>query len=101
MFSEIHRSHAAEADNLLEAVLADALRFVSLLVKFPNLVRTESRKELQDLLAKDVRKVIITTIHKFAEAGGMLNDRGNIIVMVDEAHRTQEGGLGRKMIHRS
>ena len=63
----------------------------------PNLVRTESRRELQDLLAKDVRKVIITTIHKFAEADGMLNDRGNIIVMVDEAHRTQEGDLGRKM----
>jgi type I restriction enzyme, R subunit len=63
----------------------------------PNLVRTESRRELQELLAKDVRKVIITTIHKFAEADGILNDRGNIIVMVDEAHRTQEGDLGRKM----
>ena len=63
----------------------------------PNLVRTESRRELQDLLARDVRKVIITTIHKFAEADGILNDRGNIIVMVDEAHRTQEGDLGRKM----
>ena len=54
-------------------------------------------KELQELLAKDVRKVIITTIHKFAEAAGVLNDRSNIIVMVDEAHRTQEGDLGRKM----
>jgi type I restriction enzyme, R subunit len=65
--------------------------------EMPNLVRTESRRELQELLAKDVRKVIITTIHKFAEADGILNDRGNIIVMVDEAHRTQEGDLGRKM----
>jgi type I restriction enzyme R subunit len=63
----------------------------------PNMVRTESRKELADLLAKDVRKVVITTIHKFAEADGVLNDRGNIIVLVDEAHRTQEGDLGRKM----
>ena len=62
-----------------------------------NLVRAESRKELEDLLGKDVRKVIITTIHKFAEADGVLNDRKNIIVMVDEAHRTQEGDLGRKM----
>ena len=62
-----------------------------------NLVRTDSRKELSDLLAKDVRKVVITTIHKFAEAEGVLNDRDNIIVMVDEAHRTQEGDLGRKM----
>ena len=63
----------------------------------PNLVRTESRKELQELLAKDARKVVITTIHKFAEAEGVLNERDNIIVMVDEAHRTQEGDLGRKM----
>ena len=62
-----------------------------------NLVRTDSRKELSELLAKDVRKVVITTIHKFAEADGVLNDRDNIIVMVDEAHRTQEGDLGRKM----
>lgn len=62
-----------------------------------NLVRTESRRELEELLASDVRKVIITTIHKFAEADGVLNDRDNIIVMVDEAHRTQEGDLGRKM----
>ena len=62
-----------------------------------NLVRTDSRKELSELLATDVRKVIITTIHKFAEAEGVLNDRDNIIVMVDEAHRTQEGALGRKM----
>ncbi|MGO7864968.1 HsdR family type I site-specific deoxyribonuclease [Rhizobium ruizarguesonis] len=63
----------------------------------PNMVRTESRKELADLLGKDARKVVITTIHKFAEADGVLNDRDNIIVLVDEAHRTQEGDLGRKM----
>lgn len=63
----------------------------------PNMVRTEKRKELADLLANDARKVVITTIHKFAEAEGQLNDRDNIIVMVDEAHRTQEGDLGRKM----
>ena len=62
-----------------------------------NMVRTESRKELADLLAKDARKVVITTIHKFAEAEGVLNDRDKIIVLVDEAHRTQEGDLGRKM----
>jgi type I restriction enzyme R subunit len=52
---------------------------------------------LEGLLAADTRKIIITTIHKFAEAAGRLNDRSNIIVMVDEAHRTQEGDLGRRM----
>ena len=63
----------------------------------PNLVKAESRKDLQNLLGSDVRKIIITTIHKFGEADGVLNERGNVIVLVDEAHRTQEGDLGRKM----
>ncbi len=63
----------------------------------PNMVGVATRQELQTLLAQDVRKVLITTIHKFGEAGGKLNERSNIIVMVDEAHRTQEGDLGRKM----
>ena len=63
----------------------------------PNLVKAESRKNLQNLLGSDVRKIIITTIHKFGEADGLLNERDNVIVLVDEAHRTQEGDLGRKM----
>ena len=63
----------------------------------PNLVKAESRADLEDLLGRDVRKIIITTIFKFGEAEGVLNDRGNIIALVDEAHRSQEGDLGRKM----
>jgi len=63
----------------------------------PNLVSADSRKELQTLLATGARKVIITTIHKFGEAPGVLDDRSNIIAMVDEAHRSQEGDFGRKM----
>ena len=63
----------------------------------PNMVGVATRQELQTLLGQDVRKVLITTIHKFGEADGKLNERSNIIVMVDEAHRTQEGDLGRKM----
>lgn len=63
----------------------------------PNMVGVATRQELQSLLGQDVRKVLITTVHKFGEAGGRLNERSNIIVMVDEAHRTQEGDLGRKM----
>jgi type I restriction enzyme R subunit len=63
----------------------------------PNLVKAEVRKELGQLLAQDVRKIILTRIFTFGEAGGVLNERSNIIVLVDEAHRTQEGDLGRKM----
>ncbi|EFQ23128.1 type I site-specific deoxyribonuclease, HsdR family [Aminomonas paucivorans DSM 12260] len=63
----------------------------------PNMIGAATRQELQSLLAADMRKILITTIHKFGEAEGRLNERQNIIVMVDEAHRTQEGDLGRKM----
>lgn len=63
----------------------------------PNLKKADTREKLRQLLAQDVRKIIITTIFKFGEATGSLNDRSNIIALVDEAHRTQEGGLGRKM----
>jgi type I restriction enzyme R subunit len=62
-----------------------------------NVVTANTRKELMELLERDTRKVIITTIHRFGEADGVLNDRDNIVLLVDEAHRTQEGDLGRKM----
>ncbi|GAA3001092.1 hypothetical protein JCM13580A_31320 [Streptomyces drozdowiczii] len=48
-----------------------------------------SSKKLRSLLADDVRGVISTTVHKFADAGKNLSTRHNIIVLVDEAHRTQ------------
>lgn len=63
----------------------------------PNTIQIESRDELKEKLTQDTRKVIITTIQKFAEADSVLNTRDNIIVLVDEADRTQEGELGRKM----
>jgi len=63
----------------------------------PNMERASRRDELMTLLVNDSRKIIITTIHKFGEADSLLNDRSNIILLVDEAHRTQEGNLGQKM----
>ncbi|WP_062213895.1 type I restriction endonuclease subunit R [Demequina oxidasica] len=63
----------------------------------PGLVSTDSRAQLQTLLSQGARKIIITTIHKFGEAPGVLDARENIIAMVDEAHRSQEGDFGQKM----
>ena len=63
----------------------------------PNVQPTESIGELHDLLEKDTRKILISTIHKFRDARPNMNTRDNIIVLVDEAHRTQEGDLGLKM----
>ena len=62
-----------------------------------NVVTTESISELQTLLERDTRKIIISMIHKFRDAKPNMNERDNIIVLVDEAHRTQEGDLGRQM----
>lgn len=63
----------------------------------PNLETTDSISELQTLLARDTRKIIISTIFKFKDAKPNMNTNENIIVLVDEAHRTQEGDLGRQM----
>lgn len=63
----------------------------------PNVETTDSIQELQGLLEKDTRKIIVSMIFKFRDAKPNMNTRENIIVLVDEAHRTQEGDLGMQM----
>ena len=63
----------------------------------PNLEKAGTCDELEQMLAQDARKIIITTIFRFGEAEGVLNDRHNIVVLADEAHRSQEVNLGRRM----
>lgn len=63
----------------------------------PNLASAATKDELMDFFRGDMRKILITTIFKFGDVDCELNPRENIIVMVDEAHRTQEGDLGEKM----
>ncbi len=63
----------------------------------PNVMPTEDIDTLNKYLANDSRYIIITTIFKFKDAQANINQRDNIIVMVDEAHRTQEGDLGQRM----
>jgi type I restriction enzyme R subunit len=62
-----------------------------------NVETTDSISVLQTMLERDTRKIIISMIHKFRDARPNMNVRDNIIVLVDEAHRTQEGDLGRQM----
>ena len=63
----------------------------------PNMASAGTKEELVSFFRNDTRKILITTIFKFGEVDGILNERSNIILMVDEAHRTQEGDLGEKM----
>ena len=60
---------------------------------FPAVEIAESREKLRELLVSDFRGLIVTLIHKFDRIPEKLNERKNIIVFVDEAHRTQEGDL--------
>ena len=55
-------------------------------------VNAESREHLQQLLRdRKAGGIIFTTIQKFEEGDGALSNRKNIIVMTDEAHRSQYG----------
>ncbi|MBR4751722.1 MAG: HsdR family type I site-specific deoxyribonuclease [Thermoguttaceae bacterium] len=63
----------------------------------PNLALAESKEQLIKFFKQDSRKILITTIFKFGEVNGRLNERSNIVLLADEAHRTQEGDLGEKM----
>jgi type I restriction enzyme R subunit len=62
----------------------------------PRMRQAETKEELRRLLAEGQRGIIVTTIFRF-EGAGLLNERANIVVLVDEAHRTQEGQLGEDM----
>ncbi len=58
-------------------------------------VQAQSRQHLKELLKVNAGGVVFTTIQKFwpenSDTFEMLSDRENIIVIVDEAHRTQYG----------
>ena len=52
--------------------------------------QAESRIHLKELLAgRQANGIIFTTAQKFEESSDILSDRRNIIVMADEAHRSQ------------
>lgn len=64
---------------------------------FPNLVVADSKDHLRDLLKSDFRGLIVTTIQKFEGMDKNINMRKNIILLIDEAHRSQEGNLATYM----
>lgn len=59
-------------------------------------VHAESIEHLHQLLSQDHRQ-IFTTIQKFQDIEGPISNRDNIIVMTDEAHRTQYDRMAQNM----
>ena len=62
----------------------------------PRVSVAQGKDDLRQILKEDRRGIVLTTIFRF-EGAGELNTRDNIIVFIDEAHRTQEGTLGDDM----
>lgn len=57
-----------------------------------------SKRDLEEKLTGDYRGVILTTVHLFdGMPKQVTKQRNNVIVMADEAHRTQERELGTYM----
>lgn len=54
-------------------------------------VQAESREDLQKLLNRASGGVIFTTLQKFGENARPLTERRNVVVIADEAHRSQYG----------
>ncbi len=54
-------------------------------------VQAQGREDLQQVLSRDSGGVIFTTLQKFGEQDGPLTERTNVVVIADEAHRSQYG----------
>ncbi len=76
--------------NELEAQLFGNLEAVG----FGHVELAESKRHLRDLLTHDHRGLIVSTIHKFDGMPPRVTERENVVVLVDEAHRTTGGDLG-------
>lgn len=64
-------------------------------------VQAESREHLKEILKVSGGGIVFTTIQKFSPSEGnvyeALSDRTNIVVVADEAHRSQYGFKGREV----
>ena len=93
--NELHAPTVVIVDDRID--LEDQITGDFTRAEVPNLESAGSKEALEQFFEQDQRKILITTIFKFGDVSKVLSDRDNIIVLVDEAHRTQEKELGAKM----
>lgn len=102
LFAAVKLVNEPKLANPSIVLIADRVQLVSQMYRqfkranMPALQTPETAAELRQILLNDQRGIIFTTVHKFKGAG-VLNERENIMVLVDEAHRTQEGQLGKHL----
>jgi type I restriction enzyme R subunit len=79
--------------NELESQLFGNLRAYGLAFE-----QATSKARLRELLRSDHRGLIVSMIHKFDRADANLCTRPNVLVFVDEAHRTTSADLGSYLV---
>lgn len=62
-----------------------------------NATSAGSISALKKKLSSGTREIIVTTVFKFQDIKKAVDDRDNIIILIDEAHRTQEGDVSANM----
>lgn len=81
-----------DLDDQLSKSFLNAKKFIGDKV----IIQVENREKLkQHLENRSAGGVYLTTIQKFEEGTGLLSNRGNIVCISDEAHRSQ-AGIGKK-----
>lgn len=58
---------------------------------FPNVRTVANIGDLKSIIKSRPAGVFISTIQKFRELGNICDDRNNVVVLIDEAHRTEYG----------
>ena len=58
----------------------------------------QSKEDLRRILRSDYRGLVVSMIHKFDRIDADMCPRGNVVVLVDEAHRTTGGDLGNYLV---
>ncbi|HEX7444749.1 MAG TPA: HsdR family type I site-specific deoxyribonuclease, partial [Methanothrix sp.] len=98
----LRESHGAEKPTVL--MLVDRTELESQLFKniagygIGSAQVASSKRELRKILSSDYRGLIVSMIHKFDDIPADMNTRENVIVLVDEAHRTTGGDLGNYLL---
>lgn len=77
----------------LEKQLFANFRALGLEVELP-----ETSEDLKRLLIQGTRGIIVSTIHKFEDTPPNINTSKNIMVLIDEAHRSTSGKLGNRLM---
>ena len=58
----------------------------------------QSKEDLRRILRSDYRGLVVSMIHKFDRIDADMCPRANVVVLVDEAHRTTGGDLGNYLV---